>query len=310
MINLIKFEIFKLIKRKSIIILIMLIIFGACINIYLSTINYKPKDDSYKYTELNYKIKNDDVIKYNEYIKDNIKKYNYYKSENIDMREKEKSIIESSVTFLAFMVIVIAVISSGILADEINSKSLKEILLRPYYRTEIISSKFIVMLLTCVVISLLVSISSIVSSSIILGINWFSVKHLYVVNNRIVEIVYLFEYLKLMFINSAPMIFVSGFGIFLSTILNSSKIISAISIFLSFTGTIIFQLFLKIKLNFIQYTFMPYLDMSLYTNPLNIFDINFTYGVSLGLLSGLLILIANYVVFYMLSVIIFNKKNI
>lgn len=310
MFKLIKFEIFKLLKKKNVIIIFIFISMMSIINIYLSNINYQPKNDSYKYIELTYDNSNKDVKEYNKYIKDNIKKYNYYKKYNIKTNDREKAILETSLTFLAFMSIIISIISSGILLDEINYKTLKGVLLKPYSRIQIISSKFIIMLIISLSIALIISISSIISSSFILDINWLSVKRLYFINDKIIKSFYLIEYFKSIIINTIPIIFISGFCIFLSTFLNNSKVISSISILFSLMGVLIFQLFLKIDFNLIQYTFIPYLDIGLYKDFKNVFNINYTYGISTSLLSGILILVANYIIFYIFSIIIFRRKDV
>ncbi len=316
MISLIRVELIKQFKKRSIKFLFVFILVVCFLNIYIGNKKYEYTSyEKFNYIDLlsqkeytgnykKYKILTDN---YNETVSINIDKYNYYKENKIDMYSKEKYILESSITVLIFMSIIVSLLSSGILSDELNRKSIKELLTKPYKRWKILSSKYLCLFIMILSITLTIILSSFFISSIILKINWIKVIEL---NNKFVEYLYIFNYIKLIFLNSIPLYFISILCVFLSTILNNSKIISATIMFLSLMSTLIFQLLLKININFVEYTFLPYLDLSIYKNIFDIYQINLIYNVNLGIYKGIIVLSAHSLLFYLMSILVFNRKDI
>ncbi len=310
MINLIKIELIKQFKKRSFKVLFIIILIVSFLNNYLNYKNYEYKsNENYNYLELSNKNEKS-INEYNHLIKDNIDKHNYYKKNNIEMHIKEKYILETSITVIVFMSIIIAIVSSGILSDEINKKSIKELIAKPYKRYKILTSKFISVFIITFLIVFNIVLVSLISSSFLLKINWINVKEIIIYKSKIIESLYLLNYFKLVLINSIPLIFIGISCIFMSTLISNSKIISGISIFFSLMGTLIFQLFLKFNINIVEYTFLPYLDLSIYKNMLDIYKINIAYNVNLNLVSGIVILTIYSIIFYIISILIFNKKDI
>lgn len=206
-----------------------------------------------------------------------------------------KMIMEMSSNIIIFSSIIISIISSGILSDEINKKSIKELITKPHKRSKILTSKYICMLIIVMIIFFAVLFSSVATIILLF---------------KDIKFVLSYEYLKLYILNIIPLLFTGSFCMFLSVIFKNSKLISGFSILLSLTGVVIFQLLLKIDINFIQYTFLPYLDFSIYKDIEIIKAINIEYGVSLSELNGIIYLMLYSIAFYILSIFIFNKKDI
>lgn len=317
--KLIKFELLKQFKKKSIIYLLVTIFFISILNIYLSNKNYNwTENNEYNYVKFisednfkgNYSIYEKTTKDYNAFVRKNIFKYNYYKSHNLERNDKAKRILDTSVIVLVFSIIGVSFISSGILSDEINNKSIKELITKPYLRREILTSKLMCLFIIVFLIVLIVSITSVITSSILLKINWASIKEIFIFNGKVHVWNYLIEYYKIIFINSIPLCFIATFCLTISTIVNNSKLISGVAIFFSLMGPLILQLFLKLGFNLVQFTFIPYLDLSIYNNIYNIYTINILYGVSISLEKGIIILVINILIFYLIGTFIFNKKDI
>lgn len=258
MINLLKIELIKQFKKKSFFVLCMFVIVCALLTIIISNNQYRNILDEYKKLEL---------------------------------------LLDSSIIPLIFMSIIVAIISSGILSDEINKRSIKELLTKPYKRYKILTSKYLCIFVIVFILSFLIFVTSLSTTFIIIKPND-------------LDIVYILNYLKLFLINIIPLLFTGTLCIFISTITQNSKVISGFVILINLTSVILFQLLLKVNFTFVQYTFLPYLDFSIYKNIDLINSINITYGIDLSIIKGLIILSAYSIILYVSSVLIFNKKDI
>lgn len=305
--NLIKMELYKIFKKKSIIFLLII----STLTIYLSN-----KKD-------NYIINNYEIIstlgmnkkelsitqEYNKKVKNQVKINEYYKENNIENSIKIKKILNSSLTIIVFTSVIIIILSTSTISEEINKKSIKELLTKPYKRRKIITSKILANFIIIFIITIYVAVIYLIITNIITSTNIFLLKDEIVKNNEIIEISYYLTYLKKIFINSIPLYFISVLSIFLSIIINNIKITSAILIFLTLMSTMIFQLLLSININLVEYTFIPYLDLTIYDDLYNIYILNITNGTNVKVNTGIIILIFYSLVFYVMSIVIFNKKD-
>ena len=196
----------------------------------------------------------------------------------------EKLSVDNMFTLIPFIGIIISILFSGIISEEIDSGTFRFYLTKPVSRTKIYISK----LLTIIIFTFELLISTLLIH-IILKVD---VKN---VNN--------------FFITSISLVFISTIIMLLSTFIKNRSITSGINILLLTFGITITELLLSKDINIVKYTFLPYIDLSYYKN--NLIDtINQLYDVNLSLKLGIPILIFYSILFTLIGIRIFKKKNI
>ena len=299
--RLIKCELIKEFKKISFKLLILLIIISSFLTCYIS---YKKVNDNYNiYPEIEMNNSQNKLIKnYNIYAL-NINKIN--ELSNIKLNK----IMENGITLLIFSSIIIIVISSSILGNEINKKSIKELLTKPYKRSEILISKFITMYIIIFLLTMFIFITYILFVYILTKINVFILKDYIIYNGYIKNISFILKYFIKFIINSIPIYFLSTFTIFLTTFIKNQKIIIPINSLLFIMSPVIFNFFLNVKFKYIIYTFIPYLDFSIFKDAYSILMLNMKYNMNFNILLGIITLIIYSIVFLLLSLFIFNEKD-
>ena len=299
--RLIKCELIKEFKKISFKLLILLIIISSFLTCYIS---YKKVNDNYNiYPEIEMNNSQNKLIKnYNIYAL-NINKIN--ELSNIKLNK----IMENGITLLIFSSIIIIVISSSILGNEINKKSIKELLTKPYKRSEILISKFITMYIIIFLLTMFIFITYILFVYILTKINVFILKDYIIYNGHIKNISFILKYFIKFIINSIPIYFLSTFTIFLTTFIKNQKIIIPINSLLFIMSPVIFNFFLNVKFKYIIYTFIPYLDFSIFKDAYSILMLNMKYNMNFNILLGIITLIIYSIVFLLLSLFIFNEKD-
>ena len=106
---------------------------------------------------------------------------------------------------------------------------------------------------------------------------------------------------------SQSLVLTSVIIIMLSTILKSSSLISSITILLLTFGFTFFELLTLTNINFLEYTFLPYLDLNMLSR---VDEINELLNTSLSLKNGIFIIILYSILFFIIGIISFKKKDI
>ncbi len=320
MIRLIRIELKKLFKRKEVLALFPIIILASFLIVFLynkkDNIDYNIETEKMsiiieeEYDGLSYENYKKELDKFNDEVDENIKILNYSEEEKQELHLKEKFIMEKSYIVLTFLGLALAVIGCSIVSSEINNRSIKELITKPFKRWKFITSKYIAILISTIIFSLTLLLSMTLLILLITKTNVFELKELVFINDKIVSVNYFIEFIKTFCIYLVPLIFISSFSIFLSTVISSTSLSTTIVIVLSLTSTLIFQLLFRLKLKFIEYTFLPYMDLTIYNNILDKFSINSAFGVNLNITSGIIILLIYSIIFFLLSNFIFSKKDI
>lgn len=188
---------------------------------------------------------------------------------------------------IPFIGIIISIIFSGIISNEVESGSIRFYLTKPVSRINIFKSKF----LTIIIYQILLL-------SFILFI--------YYVLCKDVDKVYILKYVKY----CSPLLVLSSLIMLLTVLFKNTSISVGISIFILVFSILIFQLLLDIKCNIVEFTFLPYMDFTLFEDNETINLLNQTYKISLSIKKGLLINILFSYIFYKIGGFIFNKKDI
>ena len=300
MIRLIIVELIKEFKKISFKILLLMILISCFLTSYIS---YKKVNNKYTQYPIVETLNNDERTKeYNEYA------ININKINNISNIKLSK-IMDNGVTLLIFTSIIIIIISSSILGNEINKKSIKELLTKPYKRSKILTSKFLTIYIIIFLITLYIFITYILFSYIMTKTNIFTLKDYIIYKNDIKSIPFIIKYLFTFMINSIPMYFLSTFTVFLTTFIKNQKIIIPLNSVLFIMSPVIFNFFLNMKFKYIIYTFIPYLDFSIFKDIYSIYLLNVEYNLNFNMFIGTTVLLIYSLLFILISIKMFNKKD-
>lgn len=194
--------------------------------------------------------------------------------------------------FIPFLGILICVLFAGIVNNEVNKGTFRYYLTKPYYRSKVIISKLLFVYLYIVFIYFVTLISFIVF------VNVFS------------NIVFDINMFLLVFRHFIPIFFIGTLCVLLSTFINSLALCTSILFLICLLSTLVSQLLFSVGLNIIEYTFLPYVDFSLFVNNDFAISVRKNYGIVLSMSKGIIILIFHSVLFVFLMINFFTKKDI
>ncbi len=199
----------------------------------------------------------------------------------------DKFLLDLIFNLIPFIGIIVSILFSGSICSEIENGTLRYYLTKPYKRWKIYLSKFI-----CIYIYITITIIIINSFAFIIT-NTFDLK-------------YLFKY----YIYSIPIYFIGSCVLYLSTKLKSQSLCVGICIFLLSFSLIISQVLFEYDFNIIEYTFLPYLDYSIFNDKVALNEMNKSLGINLSLNRGVVIDTLFIIIFYLIGNHKFNKKDI
>ena len=142
---------------------------------------------------------------------------------------------------IPFVGIIISILFSGIISSEIENGTFRFYLTKPISRINIYKSKFLTMI-----------IYQIILLSFILFI--------YYILCEDVDKTYIIKYVKY----CSSLLVNSGIIILLSVMIRNTSLTVGISIFIMIFSLLITQLLFDIKLTFVEFTFLPYMDFTFF----------------------------------------------
>ena len=202
-------------------------------------------------------------------------------------RMSSNSIIDLSYNLIPFVGIMICILFGGIVSNEVENGSFRYYLTKPYKRWKVYLSK-----LLCILIYVFITLIIIITSTVLLS-NYYD-------NDYVIKF---FKY-------SIPVIFMSSLIMYLSTRFKSQSLCVGLSIFILAFSLIISQILFGIKINIIEYTFLPYLDFSIFNDRVSLSNMNNELGIHLCLRNGIIIDTIYFIVFFFIGCYKFNKKDI
>ena len=197
------------------------------------------------------------------------------------------NIFDNSYHLIPFIGIFVSILFSGSICFEIENGTLRYYLTKPFKRYKVYLSKIITILLySFISYIIIVIITSLLAKSF--------------------DYDYLLKYL----IHFIPIFFMSSFVMFLSISFKSHVLVSCISILTLCFSLTISQLLFGIKFNIIEYTFLPYLDFSIFNDYQLINNINNELGIHLNMNMGVFMDALYFHLLLTIGIIKFNKKDI
>ena len=116
--------------------------------------------------------------------------------------------------------------------------------------------------------------------------------------------------IKEILIHFTPVFFTGSIVVFLSILTNSTAASVGISILICFISNLIAQIFFGFGYTIFQYTFLPYMDFSIFKDQEYLKLMSNELNVTLTIKNGVIILIVFSLLFIFLSFNIFIKKDI
>ena len=190
-------------------------------------------------------------------------------------------------SLIPFVGIMTSILFSGIISGEIESGTFRFYLTKPVSRKKIYQSKLITIMIYTV------------------GLLTF-IFYIYKVLCQNIDKEYFVKFVKY----SSSLLISNCLIIFFSTMFRNASVSVGISISLLTFGMLITQLLLDINFNIIQYTFLPYLDFSLFNDMKALEAMNKIYDINLSINKGVAINIIYSYLIYTLGMNIFTKKDI
>lgn len=322
MLKLIKFEFKKIIAKRSFKFIIFFIILVTFLSVYLN--NKKDFENPMMYYDKVYELKKESEFnsskefniykkKYNKLqtlIKENNEIYNYSLNSDTNYYNKDKSIVLFSYTLLMFLMVVIVIIAGQSISSEYNDKTIKLLVSKPYKRYKILLAKFIALFIVSTLLCFLLSFFIILFVVLFNGISNLLINDLDYKNNKVIEIPFFINYYKTYCILLIPVLFTMLISFSLSTIFLNSSYSVSISLFISILGMSLFSFLVNLGFGFVEYTFLPYLDFTIFNDKINIMNYNIENNVNLNIYKGTLIIFLTSILLYFYANRKFVTKDI
>lgn len=188
---------------------------------------------------------------------------------------------------IPFVGILTSIVFSGIISNEIENGTIRFYLTKPISRNKIYQSKFLTIIIYIILLLVFIFFC-------------------YYVLCKDIDKKYLVKYVKF----SSPLLLISALIILLTTIFRNTSLTVGFSIFILAFSLIITQLLLDIKFTIVEFTFLPYIDFTLFNDMETIKLLNEYHKINLSLQKGIYTNIIYAIIFYKIGNYIFIKKDI
>jgi ABC-type transport system involved in multi-copper enzyme maturation permease subunit len=203
------------------------------------------------------------------------------------MKEVESLSFDKIYSLISFIGLCNCALFGGIISNEIENGTFRMYLTKPVKRNKVYLSKYIMMGFYTFILSLFIYFA-------------------FVLIIRNFEFKILFKYL----IYTLPLYLLNSIIIFVSTIIRNTAIVVSICIFLLVFSLVIVQILFGLNFKIMEYSFLPYLDFSIFNDKSSLNDINASFDVNLSLKKGIIVDIVNMILIYLFGSFIFINKDI
>lgn len=200
---------------------------------------------------------------------------------------------------MSLVTLLTVIVAAGIVAAEFSQGTIKMLLTRPVKRWKVLTSKYIIILLFAVLLSVIMLISTALAGLIFFGSGDGT---LLVWNGtEVAEASFWMEALKLAALKFSSLWMISTFAFMLGTVFRSSSLAIGLSIFLMFTG--VQAVFLLQDYEIVKYYLFTHTDLTqFYTGNFMVPGITMTMS--------LIVLAVYFLVFMVISYWTFEKRDI
>ena len=197
------------------------------------------------------------------------------------------NLFDMSYNIIPFIGIFVSLLFSGSICSEIDSGTMRYYLTKPFKRYKVYLSKLITIIIY------------IMFSYIVV-----------IIITMIIEKSFDYNYCIKYLIHMIPILFMASYILFLSTGFKSHVLVSCVSILTLCFSLTISQLLFGLKVNIIEYTFLPYLDYSIFNDKVLIESMNNELGINLNINNGIFFDILYFHILLIIGIINFRKKDI
>ena len=205
----------------------------------------------------------------------------------ITIYEFNDNMKDTVLNLIPFVGIVSSILFSGIISNEIEQGTFRFYLTKPISRKKIYKSKLLTIIIYNIILLTFIF-------------------YIYTVLCKSIDKQDFVKFVKY----SSSLLVINSIIILLSTIIRNTSLTVGIAISLLTFGLLITQLLLDIEISFIEYTFLPYLDFSIFNDKETIMVMNELYNINLSIKSGIVINFIYTYIFYKVGNYIFIKKDI
>lgn len=315
MINLIKADLYKETRKNSFKIILLMLLLVSFVSIFVLSKTYKEKNDIINkydlYNKEEYKLvnKHGDYDKY----KNDYKKYEYVvnNKDKLNVNNcKVINILEYKNSFLYFIGVIVIFLSFNSLSYDYNKGTLKYIVLNKQGKIKLLLSKILSQIIIGFILISLFSLFYLIFGIIRFNVNLLEYyKYIYIFN-CFIKLPYLLYYFILSIIFIVPYSFIIIFVYMLVIIFKGNTISLVVSNLMYLFSLVISQFLLIAGIDIVKYTFMPYLDFTYFNDLINLSVNNMIFNTNINLESSLFYLTMYSVLFLLISLNIFNRRDI
>ena len=247
--------------------------------------------------------------------KNNLKHDLSYTNENVDQMgyyKTSKTVMNNGLHLGVAILLVIIITNAGIMSSEHDKGTIKLLLTKPVKRYKILLSKLLYLIIETFVIWLIASLILFFISGFTCGFKDLFTSKIISSGDTAKEVNYILWYIKEMILGMIPLTFYITLLFSLSTITLSTSVTSGITSITVFLGMLIWPLISGSRvysLSFLNYTPLPWINYRMVTSS----GLNYLRSISLTPLSdyyGLIISIIGSILLFLLTVFVYNKKDI
>lgn len=202
-------------------------------------------------------------------------------------KTNKDKLIDTSYSLIPFIGIFIIIFFGGTISSEIDTGSIKSYLTKPVLRWKIYISKLITIYIYILLIVLYIIF-------------------IYLILINKIDYAFIIKYLKY----SIPLLLIGTFSLFISTIIKNTALCIGIDLFVLVFSSLLSQVLFGIEFTIIEYSFLPYLDFSIFNDKASLLAMNKELGIHLSIENGIIIDLLFTFTFYYFGNIIFINKDI
>ena len=253
----------------------------------------------------------EESIKINEYLIENNlpEKLEIDYNDNITViaSKNDKSLVDFATSTSFFIIVLVIIITGTIVSDEFNKGTIKLLLVKPYNRLKILTSKFIACLIVLLLSLVVIFILQFIVSGMFNGFsNYFGKVFVYNFNTKMLEEIGVLKYTIINTIAIIPQYILLMVFAFMVSILFNNSVMGVALPLLGYMGSDIINMIAQMnkKASFLKYFVTPNWNFRIYLfGRLPVFEpINFVFS--------LIICIIYLVAMYVIGAIVFNKRDI
>lgn len=202
---------------------------------------------------------------------------------------------------IALISLFVIIVSSGIVAGEFTSGTIKLFLIRPFKRWKLLLSKYISVLIFALISLITLFIVSFFVGGIFFGFSNISMPYLAFTNGSVHEVNMFGHIISTYGYNCVDLLMMTTFAFMLSAVFRNVSLAVGIALFLMLIGHVVVKLFSQF--NWAKYILFANSDLTQYTD-----GTPFAQGMTMSF--SLIVLAVYFIAFNIISWVVFSKRDV